>query len=284
MNQSMVKYFELNNEIKIPAIGFGTWQIRDREAVIESVKTALSYGYRHIDTAAVYNNEKAIGEGIKISGIEREELFITSKVWNSERGYQTTINAFENSLNRLQLDYLDLYLIHWPATSNQFYNWQKINSETWKALEFLQSQGKIRSIGVSNFLKHHLEPLLDYATVKPAVNQIEYLPGYMQDDCVKYCQEQNIQIEGWSPLGRGKVFSNETLNEIAVKYNKSVAQICIRWALQNNVLPLPKSVTPIRIKENIDVFDFELSDSAMILIDQIDDIQSSGFHPDTVDF
>ncbi|NNL92956.1 MAG: aldo/keto reductase, partial [Saprospiraceae bacterium] len=176
------------------------------------------------------------------------------------------------------------YLIHWPATSNQFYNWQKINSETWKALEFLQSQGKIRSIGVSNFLKHHLEPLLDNATVKPAVNQIEYLPGYMQDDCVKYCQEQNIQIEGWSPLGRGKVFSNETLNEIAVKYNKSVAQICIRWALQNNVLPLPKSVTPIRIKENIDVFDFELSDSAMILIDQIDDIQSSGFHPDTVDF
>ncbi|MFD2916362.1 aldo/keto reductase [Psychroserpens luteus] len=280
----MKTYFKLNNNINIPSIGFGTWQTPDGETAINVIKTALNDGYRHIDAAAIYKNEKGVGAGIKESGIERKDLFVTSKLWNSERGYETTLKAFENTLKDLQLDYLDLYLIHWPATAHQFDNWQQLNNDTWRAMEELYQNGKIKAIGVSNFLEHHLKPLMAQATIKPTVNQIEYHPGFMQNDCVKFCTDNNIQIEGWSPLGRGEVLDNDMLKAIAQNYNKSVAQICIRWALQNNVLPLPKSVTPHRIKENFDIFDFEISDSDMTRINQMDPIGSSGLDPDTVDF
>ena len=280
----MKEYFKLNNDVKIPSVGFGTWQTPDGETAINSIKIAIDNGYRHIDAAAIYNNEKGVGTGINECGIDRKELFVTSKLWNSERGYETTLKAFEKTLKDLQLEYLDLYLIHWPASANQFNNWRQINSDTWRAMEKLYTEGKIRAIGVSNFLEHHLKPLLENAKIKPSVNQIEYHPGFMQNDCVKFCNDNNIQVEGWSPLGRGKVLENDMLKGIALKYNKSVAQLCIRWALQNNVLPLPKSITPNRIKENFEVFDFEISESDMALINQMDELGASGLHPDSIEF
>lgn len=280
----MENYFKLHNDVKIPSIGFGTWQIPDGEAARNAIKTAVNTGYRHIDAAAIYANEKGVGTGIKECGLERNELFVTSKVWNTERGYETTLKAFEKTLEDLQLDYLDLYLIHWPASSHQFNNWRKINADTWKAMEQLYDDGKIRAIGVSNFMENHLEALLENAKIKPMVNQIEYHPGCMQDTCVRFCTENNIQIEGWSPLGRAKVLDNDLLKEIAHAYHKSVAQVCIRWALQNNILPLPKSTTPERIKENYTVFDFEISEGDMKSINQMENFGGSGLHPDTIDF
>jgi len=280
----MENYLKLNNDVKIPSIGFGTWQIPDGEIATNSIRIAINNGYKHIDTAAIYNNEKGVGTGIQKCGIERKELFVTSKLWNSERGYESTLKAFKKSLKDLQLQYLDLYLIHWPATANQFNDWRQINSDTWKAMEKLYNEGKVRAIGVSNFLEHHLEPLMENAKIKPSVNQIEFHPGFKQNDCVKFCNDNNILVEGWSPLGRGKVLENKMLKETAITYNKSVAQLCIRWALQNNVLPLPKSITPNRIKENFEVFDFEISESDMALINQIDNFGGSGLNPDSIDF
>ncbi len=280
----MKKYFKLNNGIEIPSIGFGTWQTPDGATAISAVKTAIKAGYRHIDTAAIYKNEKSIGEGIKESGVDRKELFVTSKLWNSERGYEKTLKAFEKTLNDLQLDYLDLYLIHWPAIEKQFKDWKNINAETWRAMEELYSQGKIKTIGVSNFLTKHLEPLLETAKVKPAINQIEYHPGFMQHDTVALCGENNITVEAWSPLGTGKMLNNETLIAIAKNYNVSVAQLCIRWVLQHDVLPLPKSVTPHRIKENIQIDDFEISSEDMQTINKMEYFGGSGLNPDKLAF
>ncbi|MBC5841370.1 aldo/keto reductase [Flavobacterium sp. F-380] len=281
----MEKNFKLNNNITIPSIGFGTWQTPLGQTAIDTIKSAVKAGYRHIDAAAIYKNEKSVGTGIKECGLERKDLFITSKVWNTERGYETTLKAFKKTLHDLQLDYLDLYLIHWPANAQQFTNWKAINSETWSAMEKLHKEGKVRSIGVSNFLPHHLEALLETATIKPAVNQIEYHPGFMQNDCVQFCKSHNILIEGWSPLGRGEVLKNEILIEMGRTYNKSVAQLCIRWALQNQVLPLPKSVTPQRITENFEVFDFEITASDMKIINDMDHPKGgAGLNPDTVTF
>lgn len=275
--------FELNNGYKIPCVGFGTWQTPDGETAVNSVKAAILAGYRHIDTAACYGNEQSVGQGIIEAGVPREELFITSKVWNTERGYEKTLAAFEKTLADLQTDYLDLYLIHWPASVNQFENWEELNVGTWKAMTELYKAGKIKSIGVSNFMEHHLEALMK-TEVKPMVNQIEYHPGQMQEEVVKYCQENDILVEAWSPLGTGRILNNETLKEIAAKYDKSVAQICIKWVLQNGLLPLPKSVTPSRIEENTKVFDFVISDEDMKTIDAMEYCGGSGWHPDEVDF
>ncbi len=280
----MQKHFKLNNGVEIPSIGFGTWQTPDGETAVKSIKTAIEAGYRHIDTAAIYGNEQSVGKGINESGVERKELFLTSKLWNTERGYEKTLNAFEKTLNDLQTDYLDLYLIHWPAVVNQFDDWKQINTDTWRAMEKLYQEGKIRAIGVSNFLKHHLEPLLNQATIQPAVNQIEYHPGFRQQDDVTFCKEQAILVEAWSPLGTGKMLKNETLLTIAKKYKVSVAQLCIRWILQNEILPLPKSVTPSRIHENIQVDYFEITEEDVKTINQMDYFGSSGLNPDKVDF
>ena len=280
----MENNFKLNNGVLIPSIGFGTWQIPTGETVINAIKNAIDIGYRHIDTAAVYENEKGVGLGIKESGIDRKELFVTSKVWNSERGYETTLKAFDKTLNDLQLDYLDLYLIHWPAIKKQFEKWQQINNDTWRALEELYKSGRVRAIGLSNFLPQHIKPLMKQATVLPMVNQIEYQPGYMQPECVEFCKEHNILVEAWSPLGSGKLLKNDTLQSIAKKYNKSVAQLCIKWVIQNGLLPLPKSVTPSRIKENFEVTDFTIDPKDMKIINQMVPSGTSGLHPDQIDF
>ena len=283
MFNSLKDTFTLNNGYKIPCIGFGTWQTPDGETAVNSVIEAIKSGYNHIDTAAIYGNEKSIGKAIKESGINRNEIFITSKVWNKDRGYKTTLAAFEKTINDLQIDYLDLYLIHWPASVNKFNDWDNINLETWKAMTELYKAGKIKSIGVSNFMPHHLKSLME-TEVKPMVDQIEFHPGFMQEETFKYCNDNNILIEAWSPLGTGKMLDNETLKIVASKYNKSVAQLCIRWCLQNNTLPLPKSVTASRIKENTEIFDFVISDEDMKTINAMEYCGGSGHHPDKVNF
>ena len=275
--------YTLSNGYEIPCVGFGTWQTPDGETAVASVKKAIEAGYRHIDTAAVYGNEESVGKAIRESGVAREDLFITSKVWNTERGYESTLKAFDVTMEKLGLDYLDLYLIHWPASSSQFDNWVELNKETWRAMVELYQAGRIRAIGVSNFLVHHLEPLMD-AEVKPMVNQIEFHPGQMQEETVRFCKENGILIEAWSPLGTGRMLTNETLMAIAKEYDKSVAQLCVRWCLQNEVLPLPKSVTPSRIEENLDVFDFTIKDEDMETINDMEYFGGSGSHPDEVKF
>lgn len=224
-----------------------------------------------------------VGKGIKASQAERSSLFITSKVWNPDRGYENTMAAFEKTMIDLNLDYLDLYLIHWPASSSQFENWEEINLETWRAMTELYKAGRIKAIGVSNFLPHHLRMLME-TEVQPMVNQIEFHPGQMQEETVSYCKDHNIIVEAWSPLGTGRMLSNEMLKSIAAKYGKSAAQLCIRWCLQNGILPLPKSVTPSRIIENADVFDFEITNEDMEAINGMEYCGGSGLHPDKVDF
>lgn len=275
--------FVLSNGYRIPCIGFGTWQTPNGGTAVSAVKAAIKNGYRHIDAAAVYANETSVGKGISESGINRSDLFVTSKVWNSERGYKKTLNAFAKTLADLQLDYLDLYLIHWPASSSRYSNWEELNLETWRAMTDLHKSGKIRAIGVSNFLPHHLAALME-SEVPPMVNQIEFHPGQMQHETVPFCRKNSILVEAWSPLGSGRLLSSPLLASIAAKYNKSVAQLCIRWCLQHEVLPLPKSVTPARIAENADVFDFSIAEDDMAAIDNMANVGGSGLHPDHVDF
>lgn len=278
------KFYLLNNNYKIPNIGFGTFRTPSGEETEKSVIDAIKSGYRHIDCAAAYGNEKSVGEAIRKSGVAREELFVTSKLWNDDKGYENTLAAFNRTLEDLQLDYLDLYLIHWPIAKASKNNWQEANSESWRALEKLYKQGKVKAIGVSNFLSHHLDPLLKTVKIKPMVNQIEIHPGMLQEETVKFCEENNILVEAWAPFSNGQIFNNPVLNEIADQYKKSVAQISLRWIIQKGIIPLPKSVTPERIKNNLDVFDFEIKAQDVEKIDRLTDCGSSGLHPDEVDF
>ena len=275
--------FKLHNGVEIPCVGFGTWRAPDGETAYNAVRRAFEVGYRHIDTAAAYKNEESVGRAIKDSGIPREEIFVTSKLWNTERGYEKALAAFDKTMERLGLDYLDLYLIHWPAAAHQHDNWDELNQGSWKALIELYRAGKIRAIGVSNFKPHHLESLVK-SEVVPMVNQIEIHPGHFTEDTVEYCRKYNMLIEAWSPLGSGALLGNELLAGIAEKYGKSVAQVCLRWCLQQGTLPLPKSVTPERIEANTDIFDFELSEDDMNEINSMEKAGFSGFDPDEVDF
>lgn len=279
-----MEYYTLSNNMKIPIIGFGTWQTPNDDTGVKAVLAALKAGYRHIDTAQGYENEQAVGKAVKQSGIPREEVFITSKLTNSMHGYDNTMSSFDKTLHDLGTDYVDLFLIHWPNPIKFRDNWQQTNAETWKAFEELYEAGKIRAIGVSNFRQHHIEELMKTAKISPMVNQIRLCPGDTQDELVTYCREHDILLEAYSPLGTGKIFSVPQMNAIAMDYGKSVAQICIRWSLQNGFLPLPKSVNEDRIKENLDVFGFELSDADMKTIAGLTGCAGLASDPDTIGF
>lgn len=256
--KALTDCYKLANGVEIPCVGFGTWQTPDGETAVSAVLSAIGAGYRHIDTAQGYGNEKSVGVAVKKSGVDRKELFITSKLTNSEHGYEKTLAAFAKTMEKLDTDYLDLFLIHWPNPVAFRGNWQEANAGTWRAFEELYRAGRIRAIGVSNFRPHHIEELMKTATVAPMVNQIRLCPGDTQDATVEYCRSKNILLEAYSPLGTGKIFGVPEMKALAEKYGKSVAQLCIRWSLQRGYLPLPKSVTPERIRENAEVFDFEL--------------------------
>lgn len=276
--------YKLSNGVEIPCVGFGTWQTPDGETAVMAVKAALEAGYTHIDTAEGYENEGSIGKAIAESGVDRSRLFITSKLWNKYRGYDTTIKAFEQTLSDLRTDYLDLFLIHWPNPLEFRDEWQRHNAETWRAFEDLYKAKKIRAIGVSNFRPHHLEELARTAEIMPMVNQIRLCPGCTQDEVVEYCRGKGMQLEAYSPLGIGKIFEVPEMKQLAEKYNRSIAQICIRWSLQNDWLPLPKSVTPSRIAENTRVFDFTLSDEDVKLIAGLTGCVGLARDPDTAPF
>lgn len=253
-------YKILSNGVKIPNIGFGTYKLGNHEESIEAVKYAIKNGYRHIDAAAFYNNEEAVGIGIKESKINREEIFLTTKLWNDNHGYEKTMKAFNESINRLGVEYIDLYLVHWP---------NKLNLETWTAFEDLYEQGKVKAIGVCNFKESHIEELNKSAKIMPMVNQIEIHPYRSQKNMISYCKENNIQVVAWSPIMRGRIFSDELMLALSEKYNKSIPQIALRWHLQNGVIPIPKSSNIERIKENLNIFDFEISKEDMKLIDKL---------------
>ncbi len=278
-----MNYLTLHNNVQLPAIGFGTYKLQEGKECFESVKFALENGYRHIDTAAVYENEKSVGEAIRQSGIRREELFVTTKVWNTDRGYEKTLKAFDESMERLGLDYLDLYLIHWPANAKQYQDPKGLNADTWRAMEEIYKQGRVRSIGVSNFLASHLSDLLETAEIVPMVNQIEYHPGYIQQATVDLCRQHNIVVEAWSPLGRGRVLDEPLLTDLAKKYNVSTGAICLQFALQQGICVLPKSTTPQRIIDNISIH-VELSPEDIERIRQLPESGFSGLDPDEVTF
>lgn len=268
--------FTLHNGVKMPYFGLGVYLSEDGQEVINAVKWALDEGYRHIDTASVYKNESGVGQGIRESSVAREKVFLVSKVWNSDQGYDSTLRAFDDSLARLGTDYLDLYLIHWPVAGKY--------KDTWRALERLYTEKRIRSIGVSNFLQHHLEDLLTSAAVVPMVNQMEFHPYLVQQDLLDYCRKHGIQYEAWSPMMQGKIFAMDIFKEMAQKYQKSIAQIVLRWDLQKGVVTIPKSSKRERIASNADIFDFELSAEDVAFLDQLDRGQRFGPDPDTFDF
>jgi len=268
-------YKELSNGLKIPAIGFGTYKLGDDHQVIEEIKNALEIGYRHIDTAAFYGNEEAIGRGIKESGVKREEIFLVTKLWNEYHGYDKAIESFNKSIKRLGVDYLDLFLVHWPT---------ELNSETWRALEDLYYDGKVKAIGVCNFKIGHLEELKKTARIMPMTNQIEIHPGYTQKDMIEYCQGNNIQLVAWGPIMRGRIFEEPLMIELSKKYNKTIAQITLRWHLQNNIIPIPKSSNKDRIKENFDIFDFEIEKEDILKIDSLNRNESVSQAPNNTNY
>lgn len=265
----------LNNGVSMPWLGLGVWQVKEGEEVEASVRHAIQTGYASIDTAAAYANEEGVGRAIRDSGVPRDSLFITTKVWNAHQGYDSTLRAFEASRRKLGLDILDLYLIHWPVKGKY--------KETWRALEKLYKDGAVRAIGVSNFQVHHLQDLLDGCEVAPMVNQVEFHPLLTQKPLLSFCREQRIQLEAWSPLMQGNL-ELPLLAELSAKYGKSAAQIVLRWDLQHGVVTIPKSVTSHRIEENANVFDFELSGEDMARLDALNQDKRFGPDPDNFNF
>jgi diketogulonate reductase-like aldo/keto reductase len=265
----------MNTRAEIPIIGLGVYKSRPGATTRDAVRTAFEAGYRLVDTAAIYQNELDVGAAVAASGLAREELFITTKLWNADHGYDNTLAAFDDSLGLLGLGYVDLYLIHWPV--------ENIRRETWKAMERLTLDGRVRAIGVSNYMAHHLEELLAGAVVKPAVNQIELSPFNYRSRLatVELCRQNSIVVEAYSPLTKGRKLSDPTVGEIGSRHGKSPAQILIRWSIQHGFVVLPKSVTPARIRENIDVFDFELSEAEMERLDDLDQGLVTGWDPTT---
>ncbi|AIQ41489.1 aldo/keto reductase [Paenibacillus sp. FSL R5-0912] len=263
---------KLANGVEMPWFGLGVFKVQEGQEVVDSVKAAIKAGYRSIDTATVYGNEEGVGQAIRESGIAREELFITTKVWNNDQGYDSTLAAFDLSLSKLGLDYVDLYLVHWPIRAKY--------KDTWRALEKLYADGKVRAIGVSNFQIDHLEDLLTEAKVKPMVNQVELHPLLSQLELREFCRVQDIQIEAWAPLAQGHLLDNEVIADIAARHNKTLPQVILRWDLQNGIVTIPKSVKEERIIANADIFDFELSEDEISRINALNNNQRFGSHPD----
>ncbi|MBT2723943.1 aldo/keto reductase [Bacillus sp. ISL-46] len=276
MNNNLQSTTTLNNGVKMPWFGLGVFKVEEGPELVNAVKTAIQHGYRSIDTAAIYENEEGVGQGIKESGIAREDLFVTSKVWNADLGYESTLAAYQTSLDKLGLEYLDLYLIHWPVAGKY--------KEAWRALETLYKEGRVRAIGVSNFQVHQLVDLMKDTEVKPMVNQVEYHPRLTQKEVQAFCREQGIQMEAWSPLMQGQLLDNEGLAAIATKYKKTVAQIILRWDLQNGVVTIPKSTKEHRVIENSQVFDFELTQEDVDQINNLNQNHRVGPDPDNFDF
>ena len=268
--------FKLNNGVKMPYLGLGTYQSDNDQEVVDAVDHALQLGYRHIDTASIYGNEEGVGKGIQKSGVDRSEIFVVSKVWNTDQGYKSTLKAFDESLERLAVDYLDLYLIHWPVAGKY--------KDTWRAMEKLYQENRIRAIGVSNFMQHHLEDLLINATVVPMVNQMEFHPYLVRQDLIDFCVAKGIQYESWSPFMQGKVFGLDICPDLSQKYNKSISQIILRYNLQKGIVAIPKSAKKERINSNMDIFDFELSTEDIAFLDQLDRGERIGPDPDNFDF
>lgn len=271
----------LNNGLEMPLVGYGVFRVPDGDDLADAVKTAIAKGYRSIDTAQVYRNEESVGRGIRAAIDEglvaREELFVTSKVWNDGLSYEETLAAYASSLEKLGLDYLDLYLIHWPGLDTNYI-------EAYKALEKIYQDGRVRSIGVSNFHVHHLEHLLKETTVIPVINQIEFHPHLTQEEVRNYCKEHRIQVEAWSPLMNGSLLEEALIQQLASKYNKTPAQIVLRYDVQHGVVTIPKTMTPSRMTKNLDVFDFALADEEMAQLDAMNDGLRCGPDPEKFNF
>ncbi len=266
----------LENGVKMPYLGLGVYKMTDHEEAIQAISKALEVGYRAIDTAALYGNETEVGEAIRASNVPREEIFVTTKVWNTDQGYDQTLRAFETSLKKLNLDYIDLYLTHWPVEDKFL--------DTYRAIERLYDEKLIRVTGVSNHHQHHLEKIFAKANVKPMVDQIELHPYLSQKPLLNFCKENDIAVTAWGPLGRGKMLEDETIVKLANLYNKTAAQIILRWHYQNDVVTIPKSVTPSRIEENMNIFDFELSQEDIQAMDELNKDYRTGQDPDHFHF
>ena len=262
----------LYNGLKMPYLGLGVYKSKDGKEVKDAINYALKAGYRHIDTASFYDNEEGVGQAIKESNIDRDDIFVTSKVWNDDQGYGGTLKAIDKSLGKLQMDYLDLYLIHWPVPDTLI--------ETWRAMEEIYKSGKVKAIGLCNCVEHQMDEIIENGIIEPMLLQNEFHPKLVQQNMLDYCAERNIQYEGWSPLMRGQILDNKLLKDIAEKYGKSTAQVVLRWDLQKGVITIPKSVHENRIQQNADIFDFELSQSEVQKIDDLDSNERTGAHPD----
>lgn len=280
MTQHLQSTTDLHNGVPMPWFGLGVFKVEEGSELVEAVKAAIRHGYRSIDTAAIYGNETGVGQGIREAlaenGLSREDLFVTSKVWNADLGYESALAAYETSLAKLGLDYLDLYLIHWPVAGKY--------KEAWRALETLYKEGRVKAIGVSNFQIHHLEDLMKDADIKPMVNQVEFHPLLTQKELLGFARSHSIQLEAWSPLMQGQLLDNPVLREIADKHGKSIAQVILRWDLQHGVITIPKSTKEHRIIENAAIYDFELAQAEMDRIDALNENRRVGPDPDNFDF
>ncbi len=274
-----MEHYILNNGVEIPAVAFGTYKAADGKSA-DVIRTAIEAGYRYFDTASFYGTETYLAEAVRESGISRDEIFIASKLWKTEMGYDNVKKAFERTLENLETDYLDLYLIHWPLPEPGYKEWKQLDKETWRAMEELYQEGKIRAIGLSNFLPHHIENILEDCTVRPAVDQIEYHPGYSQEAVVQYCKERDILVQAWSPIGRQRVLTEGLVQELAEKYGVSPARICLKFAVQRGIIPLPKSSSMERMKENLDLYSFEMEQEDIWRLATMPQAGWSGEHPD----
>ncbi len=276
---SIYDCYTLSNGVRIPCVGYGTYKAADGNGSAV-IRMALEAGYRYFDTASFYQTETYVAQALRDSGVSRSEVFLASKMWKDEMGYAQTKAAFQRTLERLETDYLDLYLIHWPRPDAGYGDWKQLDMDTWRAMEELYEAGKIRAIGLSNFLPQHIENLLQNRKIAPMVNQIEFHPGHTQEATVRYCQAHGIQVQAWSPMGRTRVLKDPLVQELAQNHGVSAAQICLRYAVQRQIIPLPKASSMERMKQNQDLFSFELTQEEMFRLDTMPPTGWSGQHPD----